>query len=198
MNLDLTGEETGDQLVKKLVALRWIARGIVKNSQKARTLIADFKVKRDMAAPNSTDDIVSASVISALEENRLEMKFTQIEIGRYLMALCAHLDAKVSREAVFDAINTNQSDRETEEVRKYGDTSLNLICVLDLENSATKDDDIDTRPLKWCHTLAFMHELKTNQKLDRIVHDGANEFFGGVFGEFRECPLTERLIGQAA
>lgn len=197
MNLDLTGQETGDQLIKKLVMLRWIARGVVKNNQKARELIRDFKAKYASATEHSKDAVVSAGVIAALEENRLEMKFTQIEIGRYLMALCAHLDAKVSRQAIFDAINTNHADRATEEVSKYGDKALNLICVLDLENSATKDDEIDMRPLKWCHTTALMHEMQTNEKLDRIVHDGANEFFGGVFGEFRERPLTDRLVGQS-
>ena len=53
------------------------------------------------------------------------------------------------------------------------------------------------QPLKWCHTMAFMREMTTNPKLDRIIHDGANEFFGGVFGEYRERPLIERLAGRA-
>lgn len=197
MNLDLNGSETGDQLIKKLVMLRWFARGVVKNKKQAQTLIKELKAKYDGAPANSTDAVVSSSVISALEENALELGFTQIEIGHYLMALCAHLDQKASREAIFDAINTNVSDRDTDEVRRYGDKALNLICVLDLESSATKDDEIEIRPLKWCHTMAFMNALKTNSKLDRVVHEGANEMFGGAFGEYKERPVMERLAGRA-
>jgi len=43
--------------------------------------------------------------------------------------------------------------------------------------------------------MAFMNALQTNSKLDRAVHDGANEFFDGAFGEFRERPVMERLAG---
>lgn len=197
MNLDLNGSETGDQLIKKLVMLRWIARGVVKNKLQAQELIKKLKAKRDGASANSTNALVSSSVISALEENSLELKFTQIEIGNYLTALCAHLDEKASREAIFDAINTNISDRNTDDVLKYGDRTLNLICVLDLESSATKDDEIEIRPLKWCHTMAFMNALKTNSKLDRVVHEGANELFGGAFGDYKERPVMERLVGRA-
>ena len=197
MNLDLHGSETGDQLIKKLVMLRWFASGVVKNKKQAQTLIKELKAKYDGASANSTDAVVSSSVIAALEENALQLGFTQIEIGNYLAALCAHLDQKASREAIFDAINTNASDRDTDEVRRYGDKALNLICVLDLESSATRDDEIEIRPLKWCHTMAFMNALKTNSKLDRVVHEGANEMFGGAFGEYKERSVMERLVGRA-
>ena len=86
-------------------------------------------------------------------------------------------------------------------MRKYGEKSHRLICVLDLENSAStrKEEWMgrEMQPLKWCHTMAFMREMTTNPKLDRIIHDGANEFFGGAFGEYRERPLIERLAGRA-
>jgi hypothetical protein len=102
---------------------------------------------------------------------------------------------------LFDAINTNRADRDTEVVRKYGDKASHILFVLDLENSAsTRNDEWTeptTQPLKWCNTMAFMHEMQTNAKFDRVIHDGANEFFNGEFGEYRERPLMERLAGRA-
>lgn len=117
------------------------------------------------------------------------------------MPLCHALDQKVPRDQVFEAINTNIADRDTADVRKYGDSAMALICVLQLENSAsTRGEDFTSRefqPLQRCHTMAFIRELTTNAKLDRIVHDGANELFGGAFGAYRERPLMERLSGRS-
>ncbi|MFT3815461.1 MAG: hypothetical protein QM740_19135 [Acidovorax sp.] len=53
------------------------------------------------------------------------------------------------------------------------------------------------KPLNWCQQMAFMYKQQTSPMSDRIVHEGANEFFNGAFGEYRERPLMEQLAGRA-
>lgn len=197
MELGITGAETADQLIKQLVCLRHIARKTIAFNEQAGELIRKHRDKRAALSEGSADWIKSGQIIAALEENRLEFRFQEIEIGKRLVNICPELDKKASREAIFEAINTNRAHRDTADVRAYGDKCSHLLFVLGLENSATKDESIASRPLKWCHTMAFMNALQTNPKLDRVVHDGANEFFNGAFGEYHERPLTERLVGSS-
>lgn len=180
--LELTGAETAVELVCLLVRLRICARAIVRSAERWRRLA----------------DGGDASLSLYAKERLLDIRFGEIEIGQFLMPLCDALDAKVDRARIFDALNVNAADRDSENVRRYGSKAQHLICVLDLENSATPSDDIVLKPLKWCWTQYFMHSLRTNEKLDRKVHEGANEFFNGIFGEYRERPLTDRLIGGKA
>lgn len=200
MILAITGAETADQLIKQLVYLRQSTRRIIKALEAIGQSRAHFERCRDNAADGSMKAEAMAELAN-LDERQLMLRSTEIEIGQYLFPLCDALDQKATREQIFDAINTNPADRDTDLVRKYGEKSHRLICVLDLENSAsTRKEEWKGRemqPLKWCHTMAFMREMTTNPKLDRIIHDGANEFFGGAFGEYRERPLIERLAGRA-
>lgn len=198
--LTLNGTETGDQLIKQLVAIRHSARRIIKALSAIDDSRAHFERRRD----NAVDGAMKAEAIAKLadlDERKLMLSSAEIEIGRYLFPLCDALDKKATREQIFDALNTNPADRDTEMVRKYGDRCHRFISVLDLENSAStrKDEWTNTemQPLKWCHNMAFMREMSTNAKFDRVIHDGANEFFGGAFGEYRERPLMERLAGRA-
>ncbi|WP_225782639.1 hypothetical protein [Xenophilus sp. Marseille-Q4582] len=200
MNFEITGNETADQLIKQLVGLRICARRIVM-ARNAQNYNRAHWTRLSENAPDGATKAAALGELAELEERRLQLDSAEIEIGRYLMPLCHALDQKATRQQVFEAINANPADRDTEDVRKYGDSALNLICVMQLENSAsTRGEDFSSRefqPLHWCHTKAFMRELKTNPKLDRIVHDGANEFFNGAFGEYRERPLMERLAGRS-
>jgi len=200
MELVLTGAETADQLIKQLVGLRMLARRVICGLDAQRWL-RDHWTRLSDNAPDGASKATALAELADLGERDLQLRSCEIEIGQYLMPLCDALDKKATRQQVFEAINTNPADRDTEDVRKYGDSALTLICVLHLENSAsTRNEDFASRefqPLQWCHTMAFMRELRTNRKLDRIVHDGANEFFNGLFGEYRERPLMERLAGRA-
>lgn len=182
MNIELTGHESGHELIRQLAYLRLCARLFVRQSARNREIAGAYEqAGRD--APE------------ALKELDLQIRFSKIEIGQYLLRLCPELDRKASREAVFEALNVNVAHRNTDDVRKYGDTTGDLIFVLDLEDSATKDDSPDVRPLKECYLMALFQAMKTDERVDRMMHDGANEFFGGIFGEYRERPLTERLVG---
>ena len=195
--LEITGQESASDLIKQLVCLRLLARQTIMTRKNAESLIQQYQDKQAAAVQDSEDWALSGHLISALEENGLNCRFHEIEIGQYLMHLCHALDKKAPRELIFDAINTSKADRDTEEVRKYGEKSHHLICILDLENSATPDDDIEIRPLKWCHTMALMNAMQTNKAVDKAIHDISNKFFDGAFGEYRETPLMERLAGRA-
>ena len=200
MNMTITGAETADQLIKQLVYLRHCARNLIIAIGAARESRSTLKkVLAQGTKPGG--EKAGSELLASIEERLVDLQFAEVEIGQYLFPLCDALDRKATREQIFEAINTNPADRDTDMVRKYGDKSHHLICVLDLENSASTRNDGWTeptaQPLKWCHQMAFMRELQTNPKLDRIVHDGANEFFNGAFGEYRERPLMERLAGRA-
>lgn len=201
MNLALTGSETADQLIKQLVYLRGIARRIVMALTESRVEIKESKRLLERLGPGTPEGARAATIVANLGEVELQARTMEIEIGNYLMPLCDALDRTATREQIFEALNINTADRNTEKVREHGDKALYLITVLHLENSAMnrREDwaSPQSQPLQWCHTMAFMHAMRTNPKLDRIIHDGANEFFGGVFGEYRERPLMERLAGRA-
>ena len=192
-NEDLTPRE----LVQCLVLLRFAARTAITNSRRINEMLTEYRNRQENLSPGLPEWTDAAHMVAALQEDALNLKFREIEIGQQLVVLCSLLDKKVEREAVFDALNTNKADRDTDLVRKYGNKTSHLIAVLDLENSATKSDDIEIRPLKWCKTMAMLHAMQTNPALDQVIHDGANEFFGGVFGEYQERSLTDRLAGMS-
>lgn len=193
----LTGNETGPELVKQLVHLRTWARQIIRAQDTHEICRKAVESIRD-AAPGTPASLQAVEQLVEMSEFAVEMRFSLIEIGNYLMPLCAALDQKADREDIFEALCVNRGHRDSDAVREYGHKSLHLIAVLDLESSATKDDDILIKPLKWCYTRAFMQALNTSPALDRIVHEEANATFGGAFGEFQERSVIKRMVGKAA
>lgn len=201
MHIELTGAETGDMLIKQLVYLRGIARRIVKVRIESREVLAENARLRDRLGTGTPEGARASVVAAKLGEGMLQAESMEIEIGNYLMPLCEALDRTATREQIFEALNINPADQDTEQVREYGNKALHLITVLHLENSAMnrREDwaSPQSQPLQWCHTMALMRAMTTSPKLDRTIHEEANEFFGGVFGEYRERPLMERLAGRA-
>ena len=201
MNDQCTGAETADELIKQLVFLRHCARLTVLGIDVAHANRTEWQRRQDNA-PDGPSKAAAMVELAGLDEKLLQLRSAEIEIGEYLMPLCSALDRCASRQQIFEAINTNPADRDTEFARKYAQTALKAIAVARLENSASKrGDDCNNpefQPLQWCHTMALMRAITTSPKLDRIVHDEANEFFSGAFGEYRERPLMERLVGGPA
>ncbi len=177
--ITLTGDEAGAELACKLATLRAYARVIVK---RRRALVA---------LPNRTAE---------QQEELLQANFHEIAIGEFLWKLCRALDdSDVDRTLVFEALDTNPADRETEQVREYGGTTLSLISVLNLECSAMarnrEDVATEVRPLAWCWMMHFLNRTRTSEALDEAVHGITDEFFDGGLGEFEPRPLAERLAG---
>ncbi|MDP3627113.1 MAG: hypothetical protein Q8S12_10975 [Hydrogenophaga sp.] len=201
MNLTLTGDETADELVKLLVRIRMLVTFMLKVEKtmvRARVHLLELQKR-----PRDEDHALDLKDgLQEVDDWLVNWSFDEVAIGQFLIDLCPELDKKVPREALFDAINTNQADRNHPGIQEHGDKASTLIFVLDLENSASMRgrDFIDEsyQPLRWCHLKAFMNALKTNEKFDRTIHEGANAFFGGAFGDYRPRSLTERLTGVRA
>ncbi|MDD0814259.1 hypothetical protein PSQ39_06415 [Curvibacter sp. HBC28] len=187
-----------DILLRDLARLKLSARLLITVRQQYRSKVADLTRRKDVfraLGQLGKVELVDAA-IAKIKIEIVDVEFALIEDGQRLMSLCAAIDeAGVPRELILNVLGANTAEWDTPEITKYGDKAIHLIAVLDLENSATKHDGIEIKPLKWCHTMAFMNALKTSSKLDRAVHEGANEFFGGAFGDYRERPVIERLAG---
>ena len=200
----ITGNETGEQLLKMLAHLRLAESIMQASAARARKRKGDLVAEANVDTPFGPWRKEVADECARLDEWLLNRRFDEISAGRFLFRLCRELDRKgVSQEALFDTINTNRADRVSEDVKKYGNDSIGLIAVCCLENSASCRDDYwshdrEMQPLRWCHQMAFIHELRTRPELDRAVHDEANKHFDGAFGEYQERPLLERLTGGAA
>ncbi|KRC30663.1 hypothetical protein [Acidovorax sp. Root217] len=197
MKFEITGSETGAQLIKQLVGLRALARLYARLHNANR---ANRKGWQDLLKEypgNQRIEKRAAEGIALANERLLEIRFDGVWLGQHLSALCGELDKKAPRSAVFDALNVGTKDRCSAEVQEYGDTTINLIAVLALENSATGSEDIEIQPLNWCCTQALMHAMRTNREMDKAAHDAANEVFNGAFGDFQERTPMEYLTGRA-
>jgi len=187
-----------DTLLRDLARLKLSARLMITVREQYRADIVDLTRRKDvfLALGQPGKAGLAEDTIAKIKVEIVNVEFAIIEHGQNLHILCAAIDeAGVPREQILNVLGANTSEWNTLAIAKYGNKAIHLVAVLDLENSATKDDGIEIKPLKWCHTMAFMNALKTNPKLDRAVHEGANEFFGGAFGEYRERPVMERLAG---
>lgn len=196
MKFTITGEETGDQLIKQLVALRFMARRLLRLR---KTGHQNLKRMRNIAEedPASPEAIAAQQYMVEQNDLLLSIKFEILEIGHYTMDLCHHLDEKADRTRVLDALNVGLAARRSDELKEHGSTTSGLIFVAGLEDSSERDgEDWGFGPLGWCCQMAFMQMMRTNEKFDRVIHDGLNDFFGGAFGEYRERPLLERLAGH--
>lgn len=198
MTLEITGAETGDQLIKLLVKVRHNVRLL----DKTRTSWRETQAIWQDALKNAGDDSELkdriTQGIARCKEAIMELRFDEIEIGNFTMTLCRHLDEKAERESVLDALNVGRAARNSDEIKKYGKTTADLIYVLQLENSSDRrGEDWYIPPLAMCCHLAFMNKMQTNQEFDRAAHDVMNEVFNGYWGEYQERPLLERLTGTA-
>lgn len=186
---------TQKKLLAELVTLRHAARGWVRVNRLVRDNIKRFEVNRDLALACGDSEVEQDSrrLIQESRERLIEYRSRLIEIGQHFNHLSREINDHLPREVWLEALSVNRAEWGTATMRKHGSNPLNVVAVLRLENSATKDDDISTRPLAWCCQVALMHAMQTSSKLDRAVHEATNEFFGGAFGEYRERSPLERM-----
>jgi hypothetical protein len=186
---------TQKKLLAELVALRHAARGWVRVNRLVRDNIKRFEVNRDLALACGDSEVEQDSrrLIQESRERLIEYRSRLIEIGQHFVMLSREINDHLPRKAWLEALSVNRAEWETESMRQHGGTPMNVVAVLRLENSATRDDDIAMRPLAWCCQMALMNAMRTSDKLDRAVHEATNEFFGGAFGEYRERSPLERM-----
>ena len=191
MNLNPTQK----MLMLELMTLRLAARGWVRVNRLVRSNIKRFEANRDLAMACGDMEVkrISSERLQECREWLIEYRTQMIEIGQHFVRLSCEINEHLPREAWLEALSVNRAEWDTESMRKHGDTPLNVVAVLRLENSATRDDDIAMRPLAWCCQMALMNAMQTSDKLDRAVHEMTNEVFGGAFGEYRERSPLERM-----
>lgn len=173
-------------LCKKLVQTRRLIQADMRRIEK---LIHDaIKIGDLKAEALAKIDIVQT------REAMLEINFKEIEYGQFFISASARCDeSQLPRDVWLRALSVNESEWESDYMRQYGQTVLNVVTALGLENSATKDDSIEYKPLKWCATMAMMNATRTNPKMGEFMHNACNEMLGGAFGEWKKPTILQRL-----
>lgn len=191
---------TQKKLLAELVTLRHAARGWVRVNRLVRDNIKRFEVNRDLALACGDSEVEqdSRGLIQESRERLTEYRFYLVEVGQYFNRLSREINEHLPRDTWLEALSVNRAEWETDDMREYGDSPLNVVFTLRLECSATKDEGSESRPLAWCCQMALMNAMLTSEKLDRAVHEATNEFFGGAFGEYRERSPLERMGIPAA
>lgn len=171
---------------KKLIQTKRLIQSIIS----MRTQNIDDAIRRG----DRKAEAIGRIDLEAARENLIENNFKVIELGQWFSSVCTKCEAQqLPREVWLRALSVNEGEWESDNMRQHGQNVMNVVSVLDLENSATKDDSIEYKPLKWCTTMAMMNATKTNPKLGEFMHDTCNEMFGGVFGEWKEPTILQRL-----
>lgn len=186
---------TQKKLLAELVNTRMAARRWIDVQRMTQDNIATFERWRDVTRATG-DKAHEQRLLDGLQQSRerlIQYRSYMVEIGQHFVRLSREISEHLPREAWLEALSVNRAEWETESMRQHGGTPMNVVAVLRLENSATRDDDIATRPLAWCCQMALMNAMQTSEKLDRAVHEATNEFFGGAFGEYRERSPLERM-----
>lgn len=186
---------TQKKLLAELAKLRFAARNWVRVNRMTRDNITVLERKRDVAraAGDAGMERIVSRYLQESRERLTEYRFYLVEVGQHFAGLSREVNDHLPREAWLEALSVNRSEWESDDMREHGYSPLNVVSVLRLENSATKDDGTQSRPLAWCCQMALMNAMQTSSKLDRAVHEAGNEFFGGAFGEYRERSPLERM-----
>jgi hypothetical protein len=186
------------EILTNLIHLRHQARKSVATKQRCRTCI-DQGERMLAAAIGCGDRMAEARAridLESMRELMLDVHYESIHIGQVFTVMAPDFDT-LPREVWLRALAVNESEWDTDRMRKYGKYIVNVVTVLDLENSAMFADSTAARPLNWCLTMAQMNAIATNPRLGEQIHDKCNEFFGGAFGQWREPSLLQRLGATA-
>lgn len=188
--------QTEKDALTSLVVLRYCAKKTVQ-SKKLTLKSIELLTQIVNSAIRTGDRKLEATAKLDLESAReglLEIRFQIIELGHVFSQVARACEvAQVPRESWLRALSINESEWHTPNMLKYGESITSVVGVLDLENSATKDDDITFKPLKWCQTMAMFSATRTNLKLGEFMHDKCNEMLDGVFGDYKPPSLLDRL-----
>ena len=180
----------------QLVVLRYCAKKTVQTEKICQSHIAHLTEIIDAAirAGDLKAQAVNKIDLAATRERLLEIDFQIIELGNEFSFVSGQCEAaQVPRESWLRALSVNESEWHTPDMLAYGKSPMIVAGVLDLENSATKDEAIEHKPLKWCQTMAMLNATRTNPKLGQFMHDKCNEMLDGVFGDYQPPTMLEQL-----
>jgi hypothetical protein len=177
-----------------LIVLRFMARTFIRSQNLNRQTIGILESAHLEAIQcgDTEGEALSKIRLDRAKETGLELKFQIIQVGKDFIGASSFYD-QLPREVWLRALSVNESEWNSPDMLKYGDTIRNVVAVLSLENSATKNDATVHKPLNWCCTMGMMHVSHTNPALGKVLHDGANEVLGGVFGEYVPPTMLEQM-----
>ena len=177
-----------------LICLRYSARKSIQtqNLNRESITILEAAHKDAIQCGDTEGEALAKLRLDRAKETGLELKFNIIQIGKDFIGASSFYD-QLPREVWLRALSVNESEWNSPDMLKYGDTIRNVVAVLDLENSATKDDATVHKPLHWCCTMGMLHTSRTNPALGKVMHDVANEILGGVFGEYQPPTMLEQM-----
>ncbi len=158
--------------LSQFVTVRYCAKKVVQTKQLKQRFISMLTVIIDKAIRNGDlkTEAISKIDLAASRASLLEIEFQIIELGRAFSLVSSQCEAaQVPRESWLRALSVNESEWHTPDMLKYGDTIRHVVGVLGLENSATRDDAIEFKPLKWCMNMAMMNAMNTNPSFGEVV-----------------------------
>ena len=184
------------QAIAKLVRLRTAARRTIGFQECIRTVtsLLEADLSDAIKRGNRMAETQTRIELEHKQEILLEARFNVIAIGKTFIQVaheCEQLD--VPRTDWLRALCVNESEWDSERMRKYGGRMHDVVSVLKLENSATPYESPLTRPLSWCCDMAMMNLMQSNPTFGKYVHDKCNETFDGAMGQWTEPTMTQRL-----
>ena len=190
--ITLTSEQK--HILLHLVTMRYCARKAIsaQNINRQTIAILESAHLEAIQCGDTEGEALSKIRLDRAKETGLELKFQIIQVGKDFIGASSFYD-QLPREVWLRALSVNESEWDSPDMLKYGDTIRNVVAVMNLENSATRDDDIVHKPLNWCCTMGMMHTSRTNPKLGEFMHDACNEMLGGVFGEYVPPTMLEQM-----
>ena len=190
--LNLTEQQKS--ALKNLMWLRFSARKVIagQESNRCKQQLFERSYKAAIASGDRKVEALTKIDLEHLREKALEIEFLIIQIGQAFVPLAKFCDATLPRAVWLRALSVNESEWESEPMQKYGTNMRGVVCVLNLENSASRKE-FDIGPLNWCCTMAMFNAMDTNPKFGEVIHDGLNEVFNGAFGDYREPSVLQRL-----
>jgi hypothetical protein len=179
---------------KMLIALRFAARRQVGHLLRMRKLISEIEAAEARAvALSAWKAAEEARVhIKALLPEVLEIMLKIVEVGDTFQRNAPYIDL-LPREFVLRALCVNESHWNTEAMLRYGSSVGHIVYLLNLENSATPDTGMATRPLSYCAGVAMKNKATIDPKFGKVYHNILNEQVDGALGEWRTPTLLERL-----
>ena len=178
-----------------LIRSRRSALVAIRTAEGWRAAIKRFEWTRDSsrALGDRKTEALAQIDLEGARDALVDILFQIVGVGQLFIKTASHIDYLLPRDVWLRALSVNESLWDSPDMLEDGNDILKVVYVLNLENSATKDNDTAIRPLNWCCSMAMLNAIKTNVKLGEAVHEEANQVFGGVFGEYQEPTILQRL-----
>ncbi len=188
------------QKLLMLTTLRTAARRLWGVKVTADFHVSRFTKARDYARKHG-ERVLETEMQTFLDdalEAKLQIRFQRLQTGIMFVQHSPSIARELPREVWLEALCVNRHHWDTVEMHRYGLDPSKVVGILNLENSESENTS-ENKPLRGCFDLAFFNRLQTDPRLDKAVHEAADEVFGGAisarFGPWQEPTTLQRLGG---